>query len=132
MDALVKALAPVFAAGFAVQQLLELIDPAIAVVLKTPAWKKFVLGLISLVIGLLLSSLGGFRVLAALSKVSSDSSTWNHPKLDVFVTGLILSAGTEGFNSIMKFLGYAKEGKKGEAAAAMSSAPQKELKNLNP
>jgi hypothetical protein len=32
---------------------------------------------------------------------------------DVLMTGLVLSAGTEGFNSIMKFMGYAKENAKG-------------------
>jgi len=89
MDALVKSLAPVFAAGFAVQQFLELIDPLIAAFVKTAAWKKFTLGIISLVIGLLLSGYGGFRVLAPLFQASSNSSTWNHPVLDLLTTGLI-------------------------------------------
>lgn len=130
MDTLVKALAPIFAAGFAVQQLLELLDPVIAAIVKTPTTKKIVLGMISLSIGMLLSAVGGFRVLTALSTISTTGS-WNHSTLDVFVTGLILSAGTEGFNSIMKFLGYAKENKKAEAATAASSAPADALKSLN-
>ena len=131
MDTLTKALAPIFAAGFAVQQLLELIDPIIASGVKAPATKKVVVGIISLGIGLLLSGFGDFRVLTVLFKASSGSSTWNHPWLDGLVTGLILSAGTEGFNSIMKFLGYAKEGKKAEAAAAKTSATSEALKSLN-
>jgi hypothetical protein len=36
--------------------------------------------------------------------------------LDFLVTALIISAGTEGFNSLLKLLGYAKETKKGDAA----------------
>jgi hypothetical protein len=54
-----------------------------------------------------------------------------YPRLDVFVTALILSAGTEGFNSIMKFLGYAKEGKKAEAAGARSSATPEASRSLS-
>jgi hypothetical protein len=131
MDTLVKALAPVFAAGFAVQQLLELLDPLVTLVTKTPTNKKVVLGLISLGIGLALSGMGEFHVLADLSKMSNGSGTWNHPRLDIFVTGLILSAGTEGFNSITKFLGYAKEDKKAEAAKSAASAPSDTLKSLN-
>jgi len=42
--------------------------------------------------------------------------------IDGVVTGLIISAGTEGFNSIMKFLGYAKEEKKGDAAVKNQAA----------
>jgi hypothetical protein len=37
--------------------------------------------------------------------------------LDMFVTGLVISGGTEGFNSIMKFLSYKKEEKKIDAVA---------------
>ncbi len=66
MDALVKALGPVFAAGFAVQQLLEIVDPATSHFIKDAMWRKLVLGVISLTIGLLLSGLGGFRLLATL------------------------------------------------------------------
>lgn len=129
MDSLVKALAPVFAAGFAIQQLLELLDPLLSRFVDV-AWKKVILGLISLVIGLILSGFGGFRTLLPLFQASSGSTPWNHPVLDVIVTGLILSAGTEGLNSIMKFLGYAKETKKAEAATAQASTPAQATEKL--
>ena len=54
MDKLVTALAPVFAAGFAVQQLLEILTSIFNLDTR-PAfqnWKKAILGIISLVIGL--------------------------------------------------------------------------------
>jgi hypothetical protein len=38
--------------------------------------------------------------------------------VDFIATALIISAGTEGVNSILKFLKYSKEDKKREAAAA--------------
>ena len=131
MDTLVKALAPVFAAGFALQQFLEIIDPLLAQIVKDPMWKKVVMGIISLVVGLVFSAIGGFRVLTTLFQTSNSSPAWDHPVLDVIVTGLILSAGTEGFNSIMKFLGYAKEDKKAEAATAVKSATHDSLRRLN-
>jgi hypothetical protein len=37
--------------------------------------------------------------------------------LDAVITGFIISGGTEGVNSILKFLKYTKEDKKSEAAA---------------
>ncbi|MGD0174859.1 MAG: hypothetical protein ABSC61_10630 [Anaerolineales bacterium] len=36
--------------------------------------------------------------------------------LDAVTTGLIVSAGTEGLNSILKLLGYLKEDRKAAAA----------------
>ncbi|KAA3660770.1 MAG: hypothetical protein DWQ04_18455 [Chloroflexi bacterium] len=107
MDQLIKAFGPVFAAGFAVQQLLEIISPLAE---KFPANKKLVLGFLSLAVGLALAGWGGFSILLPLGFTSTTDF------IDVFVTGLVISAGTEGVNSIMKFLGYTKENKKGEAA----------------
>ena len=57
MDKLVTALAPVFAAGFAVQQFLEILTSILNLDTK-PAfqnWKKVILGLVSLVIGFALT-----------------------------------------------------------------------------
>lgn len=104
MERLILALGPVFACGFAIQQLLEIIDPLIEKIIGT-ANKKIVLGCISLAVGLILAFWAGLRVLQPLGIHNADI-------LDGIVTGLIISAGTEGLNSIMKFLGYAKEGRK--------------------
>ena len=108
MDKLVVALGPAFAAGFAVQQLLEILGPLVD---KIKTDKKLVLGLLSLLIGLGLAFGAGLRVLQPLGVA-------NVPfVLDAIVTALIISAGTEGFNSIMKFLGYTKD-KRGQDAGA--------------
>ena len=42
--------------------------------------------------------------------------------VDAVATGFIISAGTEGANSILKFLGYAKDSQKGVAAQKLSAA----------
>ena len=110
MDKLVEGLGPAFAAGFAVQQLLEILDP---VVEKIKVDKKLLLGLISLVIGFGLAFGARLSVLQAFGV--SNAGFW-----DIIVTGLIISGGTEGFNSIMKFLGYSK----GSAKQKMHSAEE--------
>ena len=105
MDKLVVALGPAFAAGFAVQQLLELLDPLVD---KIKVDKKLVLGIVSFVIGLVLAFGTGLRVLQPLGVANVDF--W-----DAIVTALIVSAGTEGFNSIIKFMGYTKDTRRKEA-----------------
>ena len=108
MDKLVMSLGPAFAAGFAVQQLLELLDPIVS---KIKGDKKLVLGIVSLVIGLALAFGAGLRVLQPLGIANANFV------VDAIVTALIVSAGTEGINSIMKFLGYTKD-KRGQDAGA--------------
>jgi hypothetical protein len=108
LEKLVVALGPAFAAGFAVQQLLEIVAPAVD---KIKVDKKLVLSLLSLVVGLVLAFGAGLRVLQPLGVANVNFV------LDAIVTALIISAGTEGFNSIMKFLGYTKD-KRGQDAGA--------------
>jgi len=115
MDKLVVALGPAFAAGFAVQQLLEILSSLADQIDMVKNNKKLVLGIASLLIGLALAFGAGLRVLQPLGVTSAD--IW-----DGLVTGLIVSAGTEGFNSIMKFLGYTKERQKGAAGDQKSKA----------
>jgi hypothetical protein len=109
MDTLVIALGPAFAAGFAVQRLLEILDPLLEKIPLVKKYKKIILGIVSLIIGLILAFGVGLRVLRPLGVVNADV-------LDGAVTALIVSAGTEGFNSILKFLGYTKENTKTIAA----------------
>lgn len=110
MDKLILSLAPAFAAGLAIQQLLELADRFVEQVLKIlgPSLsvgidKKLILGLISLFVALIITIGGGLRVLQPLDIEAGF--------VDVIVTSLIISAGTESINSIVKFLGYTKERK---------------------
>ncbi len=125
MDPLITALAPIFVAGLAIQQLLETLD-IILQKLFDKAWKSYVMSGIALVLGLLFSWLAGLRILASLG-VSSDT-TGMGTVVDIVVTGLIISGGTEGVNSIVKFLGYAKENQK---EAAMNKTPSDQKQNLD-
>ncbi len=111
---LVTALAPAFAAGFAVQRLLEILDP-LAETVAGPEKKKIVLGLSSLIAGLGFAGGVGLRVLVHLGAYTFGSRFDRNDLIDLFVTGLVISAGTEGFNSILKFMNYKKEDQKAEA-----------------
>jgi hypothetical protein len=112
MDELIKALAPVFAAGMGIQQLGEILDPILDKV--SPDMKRVVLGLLSLSLGLVVAFQFDLQVLKPLGAATQ------HARLDQFITGVIISAGTEGINSILKFLKYTKEDKKNQAAAKTS------------
>ena len=102
MADLTAALGPAFAAGFAVQQLLEILDPVLTLALeKIPQYKKPILGLLSFGVGYAIASSLSKGVLANLGMADAGG-------MDTFVTALIISAGSEGFNSIVKFVGYAK------------------------
>lgn len=114
MDNLISSFGPAFAAGLAIQQLLELADRFIDQFLKivgSPLGieidKKLILGLISLIMGYIITVGAELRVLQSLGVVIEGGDF-----ADVIVTALIISAGTESFNSILKFLGYVKEDKK--------------------
>ena len=111
MDELIVALGPAFAAGFAIQRLMEILDP----ILDKVKNKKIFLGILSLIAGLALAFGVGLRVLEPLG--IPNEKFW-----DAIITAFIISAGTEGFNSIMKFLGYKKEEKKGEASLSKKEA----------
>lgn len=114
MDQLIVALGPAFVAGFAVQQFLEILTAVLNLDSK-PSFEKFkkaILGVVSLVLGLVLAGcVEKFRILTAL-KIDTGGA-W----LDVPISALVLSAGTEGVNSILKFFKYSKEDKKATAAA---------------
>lgn len=109
----ISDLAPAFAAGFAVQRLIEIIDSIISLFKKiNPDIKRAILAVMSFLIGFFLAYRLGIKILTTLGEsiLGTDFSSL----LDYFVTGLIVSAGTDGFNSILKFLNYSKEMKKAE------------------
>jgi hypothetical protein len=132
MDRLIVALGPAFAAGFAIQRLLELADPLTNVLLgNRPAranTKKALLAVLSLVAGLALALGAGLRVLRPLGARQDAVGTVT----DVVVTALVISPGTEGVNSILKFLGYAKEDKKAQAAGKVAETPAAAVQAINP
>ena len=47
-----------------------------------------------------------------------------------FISSVALAGGTEGVNSVLKYLGYAKENKKNEAAANLDPAKKQELQAI--
>lgn len=124
METLVTALGPVFAAGLAVQQFLELIGPWLEKITKDDdKKKKMFVGLISLVVGLGLSFGARLYVLSALGASTP-------LVIDGIVSGLIISGGTEGINSVMKFLGYSKEKEKANAATAKGRAGEDAMSEM--
>lgn len=107
------ALAPAFVGGFAVQRLLELGDPVADGFIPGTAdakarWKKGLLGIVAILTGAAFALVAGVRVLDPLTDTVVPD--W----LDIAATALVVSAGTEGINSVMKFLGDKKEEQKVE------------------
>lgn len=129
METLLAALGPALAAGLAVQRLLEILDGPIDHLVKLAWWEKSAAGrkalkrlannLVAVGIGFWLAFTLDLDILAALgADTDSAGAGW----LDGAVTGLIVSTGTEGVNSIVKFLGYKKEEKKVQAAKAKAGS----------
>lgn len=117
MDQIIMAIVPLLAAGLALQQLLELLDPILSKIIGERD-KRLFTSLISLMAGLVFAFGSGIRVLGVfLSQEQIMAAGDGLDLVDAFITALIISAGTEGSNSILKFLGYSKESKKGDAAA---------------
>lgn len=130
MDNITTALAPVFAAGFAVQQLLEIPGTIIDLSKNENAqkFKKIILGIIGVIIGCTLA--GSVDDLAVLRVLLTHMDAAGKPVVpeisryvEVPVSGLIISAGTEGLNSILKFMKYTKEDKKNAAANSDPTKP---------
>jgi hypothetical protein len=101
VDAFITALAPAFAAGLAVQRGLDILDPVLEF-LGQGKTKKMILGLVSFGLGLGLALLTNIRVLATFGVTGNDA-------VDLVATALVVSAGTETLNSLLKYLGYKKE-----------------------
>jgi hypothetical protein len=120
-----ESLAALFAVGFAIQRLIEAIDPLVTRLrwFADPAPKKTFLTWTGILIGIgaVLASGGGDSPLLLVVKLLKEGvhvPSW----LDVFVTGLVISAGTEGLNSVLKFAGYKKEEAKGKAVVETKTA----------
>lgn len=124
---LLNPLAPIFAASVAVQQIIEVFSVIIErrqARKKTAskkeesekaAAKKAASGIIGFIAGIALARAFGLDVMQYFQINSMI------PGLDTIVTALVLSAGTEGTNSIVKFLKYLKEDKKATAAETLES-----------
>jgi hypothetical protein len=128
-----KVLAVVSIAGFAIQQLLQMVDPAVMVAidrykvhrtnstlpggLSDGDFKKSLMTLLGFAMGLLVVWLTGVKTLRLLEP------TWQ-PFGDVVVTALVISGGTEGFNTLLKYVGYVKDARKQALAPVVTVIPQ--------
>ena len=118
-----------FAAGFIVQRFLEVLDPLTSKFLGNPNTKKALLASVSLALGWAMAAqipIELFRTL--LTQVGNTRIT---PGFDHFLSGVFISAGTEGFNSLVKFANYKKESSKADAASKLAAAGDV-VKRVNP
>jgi len=112
MNPLIESLGPVFIVSFALQQLIELLDPILERVIKPH--KEWILSAVALVVGLLLTLVLGLRVLRPFGATRM-------PWLDVLLTALFVTGGTKWLNDLLKIIAYKKQ----EAQArAMTAAKQ--------
>jgi hypothetical protein len=100
MNELIDVLAPVLVTSFALQQLLELLDPILDKTIKEH--KKWILSIMSFIVGLVLSLFLELRILEPLGIT-------RFPGVDVILTALFLTGGTKGINDLVKLIGYKKE-----------------------
>jgi hypothetical protein len=121
----VSALAPAFAAGFAVQQTIELVDTLFSVISTTwrnmadaPALKKLVASGIGLLLSMILVTAGKLDIIAPLLAQGAEVPGFIRDLISV----LFISAGTEGFNSLLKWVSWKKEESKAKAAGKPSKA----------
>jgi hypothetical protein len=114
-----KALAAPFIAGFAVQQGVEVISSVLALI---QSWddsvkvKKVTLSIISIVISWIIVANSGLDVLQPF--IQGEAGSFTHR----LTTIIFVSAGTEGFNSLLKWLSYKKEDAKATAATNKQAA----------
>ncbi len=82
-------------------------------------------GVFSLALGWLLAGIGEIHIFSALK--------WHMDTyLDVIASGIFISGGSEGFNSLMKFANYKKEASKADAAGKKGQVSADQLRSVNP
>jgi len=123
MAGIVASVAPIVVFVFAVQQALEFMDSFVSLSVYQKH-KKIVLKTASFLFGALIAGFLNVRVLAELGLAGFG---W----IDIPVTALIVGAGTESTNSILKLLTYAKQGKKAMAAQSVSAAGDINLERMD-
>jgi hypothetical protein len=125
-----QALLVPFSAGFVLQRFLEIVDPFTTAFIKDPNRKKLILAVISLIVGCVISGWGEVHIFEALGHRLGEGRIGGY--LEILASGIFISAGTEGFNSVMKFANYKKEASKADAAAKKSQVSAKDLAKVNP
>lgn len=109
MDDFTRSIGAAFVAAFALQQLIELLDPILDSLIRQQ--KKWILSALSLLAGLGITFGLGLRIFGPLGLNAPD---W----ADAIVTALFITGGTKGINDLLKLIGYRKESARAELAAA--------------
>jgi hypothetical protein len=130
---IVKALAPAFVAGFAVQQAVEVVSSVAAFAPKfddNVKIKKATLSVVAVAFAACIVAALDLDVL----KVFNATEVCPSPVWHGIITTIFSSAGTEGFNSLLKWLSYKKEDAKASAAdkkkAVTGQIDAKALQNM--
>jgi hypothetical protein len=113
MGEVAAVLAPVFVVSFALQQLIELLDPVLDKLIKRH--KKWILSVVALVVALAMSLGLNLRI---LSMLGVSIAGW----ADVLITAFFITGSTKGINDLVKVLAY----KKAEVKARLSDAQSAE------
>lgn len=111
----------VFLSGFAIQQMLTILDPFIIMGMRDARdntaskqypndmseadIKKPIMAVMAFILGLLTVNLTGIQLLSMVNTSFSGIG-------DTIVSGLVLGTGTEAVNTVVKFLGYVKDAQK--------------------
>jgi hypothetical protein len=114
----VQALAAPFIAGFAVQQGVEVLSSFISLNSKIDGntkWKKAIFSAVSVILSWIIVANANLDVLKPFIQGTPD---W----VNRLTTIIFISAGTEGFNSLLKWFSYKKDTAKATAATTKSQA----------
>ncbi len=113
--------------GFAIQQTLQIIDPVVSLFVgwatpRLPKWasaadvKKSAMGVLSFALGVIVACGTGVRLLKLVRPEWSGDA-------DLLITAIVMSAGTEGANTIVKYGTYVKESRKREPLPPVQIVP---------
>ncbi len=129
MEIMSKALATVAIAGFAIQQILEIFKPGVLLMIRKyiksrestatdraiseADLMKWSMAILALLMGI---ATVGLTKISLLVFIEPDCEGGVG---DFLVSALVLGAGTEGLNTLTKYFGYVKEGRKLSLAPAI-------------
>jgi len=122
------AMSSALVVAFVIQQIIEIVDSFASAFFdadKDPekaGKKKAVLKLCSLACGTFAAKVLKLDVLSGVTLVPFE---WHW-----FISAFAFAGGTEGVNSVVKYLGYAKEDKKNDAAGKLDPARKDQLKSI--
>lgn len=128
-DSIISNLIVPFAAGFVIQRFFDVFDGPISKLIGDPVYKKLALGIASIALGWGIACIVPVEIFHALLKQLCGKGI--DPTYDHILSGIFISAGTEGFNSLMKFANYKKEASKADAASKLAAAGDA-VKKVNP